>query len=80
MGYRQSIYDIYTNGSRSPEITYAGTALTGSSGTTYYWRIRFWDTDGNVSNWSDTATFKDFIQTEEYIRMEKLKLEGIKIN
>ncbi|HPP18631.1 MAG TPA: DUF2341 domain-containing protein [Candidatus Dojkabacteria bacterium] len=69
-----------SSGSRSPEVTYAGTALTGSSGTTYYWRIRFWDTDGNVSNWSDTATFKDFIQTEEYIQMEKLKLEGIKIN
>jgi hypothetical protein len=69
-----------SSGSRSPEITYAGTALTGTSGTTYYWRIRFWDTDGNVSNWSDTATFKDFIQTEEYIQMEKLKLEGIKIN
>jgi len=68
------------SGSRSPEITYAGTALTGSSGTTYYWRIRFWDTDGNVSEWSDTATFKDFIQTEEYIQIEKLKLEGIKIN
>ena len=69
-----------SSGQRSPDITYAGTALTGSSGTTYYWRIRFWDTDGNVSDWSQTATFKDLVQTEEYIQMEKLKLEGIKIN
>jgi hypothetical protein len=68
------------SGQRSPDITYAGTTLTGSSGTTYYWRIRFWDTDGNVSDWSQTATFKDLVQTEEYIQMEKLKLEGIKIN
>jgi len=68
------------SGQRSPDITYAGTALTGSSATTYYWRIRFWDTDGNVSSWSQTATFKDLIQTEEYIQIEKLKLEGIKIN
>jgi len=68
------------SGSRSPDITYAGTALTGSSGTTYYWRIRFWDSDNNVSDWSSTATFKDLTQTEYYIQIEKLKLEGIKIN
>ncbi len=44
------------NGARSPEISYAGTALT-YSGTTYYWRIRFWDTPGAVSPWSSTQTF-----------------------
>ena len=65
---------------RSPDITYAGTTLTGSSATTYYWRIRFWDTDGNVSDWSQTATFKDLVQTEEYIQMEGVQLEKIKIN
>jgi hypothetical protein len=45
-----------TAGQRSPEFTYAGTALTG--GVTYYWRIRFWDMVDNVSDWSATATFE----------------------
>ncbi len=43
--------------SRSPEIPYAGTAIT-TNGTTYYWRIRFWDSSGSVSNWSSTNTFR----------------------
>lgn len=39
------------------EISYAGTQLIG--GTTYYWRIKFWDTIGEEGNWSTMeATFK----------------------
>lgn len=65
-----------SSGNLSPELSYAGTALS-SNGTTYYWRIRFWDTDDNVSDWSATASFVDQFQ---YFRFEGLKLEGLKIN
>lgn len=43
-------------GSRSPEITYDGTALS-LNGATYYWRIRFWDSVDSVSPWSTTSSF-----------------------
>jgi len=43
------------NGSRSPNITYNGSTL--QAGTTYYWRVRFWDNNGEVSPWSATAQF-----------------------
>lgn len=42
-----------TAGNRSPDLAYAGSAL--ASSTTYYWRIRFIDDDGNTGEWS-TAT------------------------
>lgn len=41
--------------SRSPEISYAGSAL--SDGTTYYWRIKFWDVPGLESPWSSVGNF-----------------------
>jgi hypothetical protein len=44
------------NEDRSPNIQYAGTTLT-YDGTTYYWRIKFWDDKNNESEWSETATF-----------------------
>ena len=44
------------NGSRSPNITYSGIALP-LNGSTYYWRIRFWDSRGSYSPWSSTALF-----------------------
>ncbi|HNW23537.1 MAG TPA: DUF2341 domain-containing protein [Candidatus Dojkabacteria bacterium] len=68
------------SGQYSPNITYAGTALTGESSTTYYWRIRFWDSISDVSEWSSTASFVDYIQDEQYIQMEGVGLERIKIN
>jgi hypothetical protein len=43
------------NGSRSPNINYAGVALP-LNGQTYYWMIRFWDTNGTAGAWS-TPTF-----------------------
>ena len=44
------------NGVRSPDISYAGTALT-FTGSTYYWRIRFTDVNGAVGAWSATQNF-----------------------
>jgi hypothetical protein len=44
------------NGARSPEISYAGNAL--STGVTYYWRIKFWDIKGAEGAWSATASFE----------------------
>ena len=44
------------SGDRSSDITYAGSAL--SSNTTYYWRIKFWDSTDEESPWSSTANFK----------------------
>jgi len=46
----------FTAGNRSPDISYAGPALT--HGVTYYWRIRFQDDDGAAGAWStETAYF-----------------------
>ncbi len=57
-------------------VTYGGTQLLGN-GTTYYWRIRFWDVDDNVSPWSATATFVDLFK---YTRMNGIGLDGLRIN
>lgn len=39
-------------GSRSEEISYGGTALA-QNGAKYYWRIKFWDDNGNEGTWSN---------------------------
>jgi len=57
-------------------ITYGGTQLLGNS-TTYYWRIRFWDVDDNVSPWSSTASFVDFFR---YTRINGIGMDGLQIN
>ncbi len=72
---KQSVSAI-ANNTMSPEFTYAGTALLPNS-TTYYFRIRFWDTDDNVSPWSATYSFVSFLK---YLRIEGLNLEGLGIN
>jgi len=64
------------NNSRSPDYTYAGTTLTGVSEITYYWRIRFWDTDDNIGEWSDTATFVD---SQKHFLFEGIQLKGLKL-
>ncbi|MCC7290125.1 hypothetical protein IT417_02670 [bacterium] len=51
---KQSI--TVANGARSSDISYAGNAL-GLTGTTYYWRIRFWDTNDSVGSYSSVAQF-----------------------
>jgi len=42
-----------TQGNRSPDITYAGSAL--ANNTTYYWRIKFWDDQPAEGAWSTPA-------------------------
>lgn len=46
----------FTEGNRSSDISYTGASL--DQGTTYYWRIKFWDDSGDEGTWStETATF-----------------------
>jgi hypothetical protein len=65
-----------TEGTRSPDYTYAGTTLS-NSGNTYYWRIRFWDADDLTGDWSSTATFVDSTNHQLF---EGIQMEGIQIN
>lgn len=66
-----------SSGNRSSDFTYAGTALTGTSNITYYWRIRFWDIDDNVSSWSAINTFRDSLM---HLYLNGLKLNGIRLD
>ncbi|MGI5825810.1 MAG: LamG-like jellyroll fold domain-containing protein [Patescibacteria group bacterium] len=45
-----------TSGNRSADISYAGSALS-FNGSTYYWRIKFWDSLGAEGSWSETQQF-----------------------
>ena len=65
-----------TNGQRSSEYYYSGTPMA-NSGTTYYWRIKFWDSDDRASEWSDASQFTDI-----YARFlfNSLGINGIKLN
>ena len=42
--------------SQSVHVTYAGKAP--EAGVKYYWRVRVWDNKGNLSAWSETATWE----------------------
>lgn len=44
------------SGNRSSLYIYAGSGLD-FNGTTYYWRIKFWDSNNGESTWSSTAQF-----------------------
>ena len=46
-----------TQGTRSPDISYAGTTLS-RNGSTYYWRIKFWDSADAESPWSSAGEFR----------------------
>jgi hypothetical protein len=63
-----------TNGERSSE--FGGYSLTNTKNT-YYWRMRFWDSDDTVSNWSTTMSF---IDTYPSLYIEGVGMEGININ
>ncbi len=41
---------------QSINILYSGTAL--KPATIYYWKVRVWDNKGNVSKWSEAASFQ----------------------
>lgn len=48
--------DNVNEGERCDEILYAGEKLP-EDGTTYYWRIKFWDDEGDEGVWSDPGMF-----------------------
>lgn len=54
---KTALSPIVANGDRSENIPYAGDPLI--EGSTYYWRIKFWDSNTyqNESDWSETAQF-----------------------
>ena len=54
---KTALSPIVANGDRSGNLSYAGDPL--SEGSTYYWRIKFWDSNTyqNESDWSETAQF-----------------------
>jgi alpha-L-rhamnosidase len=45
-----------TDTEQSVHIPYAGPAL--ETGKTYYWQVRIWDKDGEVSAWSEPASWE----------------------
>ncbi|GKZ15195.1 glycoside hydrolase family 78 protein [Haladaptatus sp. T7] len=47
------------NSDESTNILYDGSVLAPDQ--TYYWKVRVWDEDGDVSEWSDVATFSTAI-------------------
>ena len=65
-----------TEGSRSPDYTYSGTALS-DTGTTYYWRIRFWDADDLQGAWSEVGSFVDFFNHQYF---KGLQLKGLQLD
>jgi hypothetical protein len=58
-----------TENSRSPEITYAGSALVSS--TIYYWRIAFEDVGGLAGGWSTTTSTFSLAGSPSYIQSQK---------
>jgi hypothetical protein len=65
-----------SEGSRSPNYTYAGTALADDS-STYYWRIRFWDSDDLQGDWSSVAYF---ITNLNHQLFNGLRMNGLRLN
>jgi hypothetical protein len=65
-----------SSGARSPNYTYAGTALADDS-STYYWRIRFWDTDDLQGDWSATASFVTNLNHQLF---NGLRMNGLRLN
>jgi len=54
----QQAMAVTPQGTRSPNIQYAGPALT--PGITYYWRIKFWDDEGAEGAWSMSGSSFSF--------------------
>ncbi len=70
------VSSVVDNNTRSSEYSYNGTILTGISGNIYYWRIRFWDSDDQVGEWSETAQFND---KSSHVFLDGVKLDGLTI-
>lgn len=45
-----------TNAARSPQIEYNGQKL--NAGQKCYWKVRFWDTEGTPSSWSEISSWE----------------------
>ena len=63
-----------SQGTRCPDITYAGTALT-LNGNPYYWRINFVDSSHNTSTTSTVATFT-MANSGTGVRLKGFNLKG----
>ena len=69
-----------TQGTRSPDLSYAGQTL--ASSTTYYWRIKFWDAGTTEGVWSSaTSTFiladVRYIQTWVYNKIGNIATSAL---
>jgi 3,4-dihydroxy-2-butanone 4-phosphate synthase len=64
------------NGDRSANLQYNGTAFPRPK-ITYYWHIKFWDSDDTESGWSDYA---QFTYTTNSFMFEGLGASGINIH
>jgi hypothetical protein len=64
------------SGDQSPNIQYAGSVFPRPK-ITYYWHIKFWDSDDYASGWSDYA---QFTYTTNSFMFEGLGASGINIH
>jgi DNA-binding ferritin-like protein (Dps family) len=68
----------FIEGNRCSDVSYAGGSLT--PGTTYYWRVKFWDDNGAEGAWStETATFRLYLRVEDawvYWRFDNSTIDG----
>lgn len=56
-----------TQGNRCSDITYGGTGLS-SDGTTYYWKIKFWDDEPSEGSFSDCAATFTMLDPDDQLR------------
>lgn len=63
------------NGSRCPDISFGGTGLA-LDGSTYYWRIKFWDANDNEGEFSTTASFTMSTQSLVAVRQSNKSISS----
>jgi len=84
-GYDNIVFDSgkkstnVASGTRSNKYYYDGSSLLSNSGKTYYWRIRFYDTDDMEGEWSGNGIFYDSLSPSSVL-FEGLQMEGITVN
>ncbi|NJN33076.1 MAG: hypothetical protein HC817_01310 [Saprospiraceae bacterium] len=75
-----NIGDVWDSGqvrkSTSSNITHKGTAL--QSGNTYYWKVRIWDADNRLSDYSKSQSFKvgnteGGLTTPNFFQIDRIK-------
>ncbi len=55
-----------SDGERCQDIEY-GVSPLALDGSTYFWRIRFWDDEDNVSPWSTETAYFTMVKKEEVV-------------